>query len=171
MLSRIVMNLVDRNSGVDNAGLNDLFVNDRLDRLMDVVMDMFSLRHGSLALGIGRIGHDPLVLQLLSLGCQRLLGLIMVSMVELSMLHRTNVMLVLLGQDLLVVNGLHGPVVMILVHLPVDSHVNFLMLGRLDRFMLDSRSNMFVDSGVVVARLGYEVADCSLGPFHFGVRM
>ena len=42
MLSLILMNLVNRDGGVNNRWLNSLFLDNRLDVLVDVVVDVFT---------------------------------------------------------------------------------------------------------------------------------
>lgn len=164
-----MMNFMDRNGGVNNLWLNNFLVDNWLDSFMDMMMHMLALCHRTLALGEDGVAYDAFIFGLLGLGCQRLLGLIMVSMIEFAMLDCALLVRVLLGENLLLINGLYGAVVVILMYLPVDSDVDVLMLGRLDRLVLDGRVDMLMNSGIVVARLGHEVADSSLGLFHIGV--
>jgi len=89
VLGSIVVSFVDRNSGVDNIWLNSFFMNYRLNGLVQVVVHMLALNDGSIALGVVSIMHNLLVLELLGLGSQRFLCMLMVSVVEVSMLYST----------------------------------------------------------------------------------
>jgi len=164
--SLVVVNLMDRNGGVDNIRLNSLLLDDRLDGLMDVVVDVLATDGGSLALAVGVSIHNALVLELGLLLNKVALGSVMVAVVKLAVLDGAELSSVLFRKDLTILDGLNGTVVMVLVYLLIDRGLNLLMRVGLDDLMLDSRSNSLVDGCVVVSRLGHEVSDSCLGLIH-----
>ena len=89
-----------------------------------------------------------------------------IAVVKLAVLNSTELSSVLLWQDLTVVDGLDSAVVVVLVNLLVDGGDVLLVLLPLDSLVLDGRGDLLVNSGVVVARLGHEVLDGSLGGIH-----
>jgi len=159
VLSGIVVHFVDGDGGMHNLGLDDLFVDHRLDSLVDVVVNMFALDDGRVALRLRGTSHDALVLKLARLGSQSLLRVVMVAMIKLAMLDGTDIVVVLFREDLLIVNRLDDGVVVILVDLLVDSGVNLFMASWLHNLMLDVRSDLLMDRGVVVVGLMEEVID------------
>lgn len=128
---------------------------------------MLALDNGSAALGVLGVGHVLLVSHLGLLGLDGSLGRLLVAVVKLAMLEVGDAVLVLLGENLCVLDGLHGLVVVILVDLLVDGRVYLLVTGRLDRLMLDGRRDVFFDSGVVLTRLVQVLAEGLLGAVHF----
>jgi len=130
---------------------------------------MLALNDRSTALGVLGVVHDTLIPELGLLGLQGALSLLVIAVVKLAVYDTSDVVLVLLREDLAVVDGLHLAVVVVLVNLLVDGCGDLFMAGGLDRLMLYCRSDLLVDSGVVVARLGHEVLDCLLSPVHFDV--
>jgi len=169
VLSRVVVDFVDGHGGVDDLGLDDLLLDDRLDGLVNVVVHVLALDDRSTALGVLGLVDDALVPQLRLLGLESALGLLMVTVVELAVDNAANVVLVLLGENLAVMDGLDLAVVVVLVNLLVDGGGDLLVSSGLNRLVLDCRSDLLVDSGVVMAGLGHEVLDCLLGLVHFDV--
>jgi len=164
----VVVNLVDGDNSVDNVGLDDFLVHYRLNVLVNVVMDMLSADGGSSALGELGVVHFPRVPELGSLSSQLLLCAVVVAVVELAVLDSAELVLVFLWQNLAVMNRLHCAVVVVLVYFAVGGGDDFLVLGRLHNLVLNSRSDSFVDCGVVVSRLGDEALDGCFGFLHFG---
>lgn len=141
-----------------------------LDALVQYsLVNMLALHGRSTALGLPGVLDDTLVSQLGPLGLQSPLGLLLVAVVELAVHYAANVVPVLLGEDLAVLDRLNLAVVVVLVHLLVDGGVDLLVPGRLDGLVLHCRSNLLVDSGVMVAGLGHKVLNCLLGRVHYGV--
>jgi hypothetical protein len=186
MSSSIVVNLVDGNSGVDNVGLDDLLVDDRLDGLVDVlegvsddygtlrngeiyVVDMFAADGGGHALALCGALNAPLVPELSLLLHKVTLGGVMVTVVKLAVLNGTELGSVCLGKNLAVLDGLDCAVVVILVDLLVYSSVDLLMLVRLNGLVDDSRGNGLMNCGVVVTRLVGEVGESCLDLVHVDV--
>lgn len=132
----------------------------------NLLVNMLALDDGSTALGVLGLVDDTLVPELGLLSLQSPLSLLVVAVVELAVYYAANVVLMLLGEDLTVIDRLHLLVVVVLVHLLVHSGSDLLVSRGLNRLMLHCGSNLFVDSGVVVAGLGHEVLDCLLGLIH-----
>jgi len=168
MLSRVVVDFVDGHRSVDDLGLDDFLVDDRLDGLVNVVVDMLALDDRGASLGVSSIFNNTLVTQFGLLCLQCSLCVFVVAMVELSVDDSTNIVLVLLGQDLLVMDGLDLVVIMVLMNFLVNCRGDLLVAGRLDRLVLNGRSNLLMDGRVMVARLVQKVLDCCLGLVHFG---
>jgi len=163
---RLVMDLVDRDSGVDDVGLDRLLVDYRLDGLVDMMMDVLSGNSGSCALRLGSGVDASLVPETLLLGSKSLLGLAGVPVIEFALLNSPDISLVLLWKHLAVLNGLDGAVVVVLVDFLVDGGVDLLMLVRLDGLVGDAGRYGLVDSGVFLAGLRGEVAELVLDFFH-----
>jgi len=164
----IMVNFVDGNNSVDNVGLDDLLVHYGLNALVDVVVDMLSADGASSALGELSIVHFSRIPELGGLSSQFLLCAIMVTVVELVVLDSAELVLVILWQNLTIMDRLYCTVVVILVYFSVGGADDFLVLGRLDNVVLNSRSDSLVDSGVVVSGLGDELLDGCFGFLHFG---
>jgi hypothetical protein len=165
----VVVNLMDRNGSVDNIRLDSLLLNNRLNGLMDVVVDVLTTNGGSLALAVGVSIYNTLILELSLLLNKVALGSVVVAVVKLAVLDSAELSSVLFRENLTILDRLNGAVVVVLVYLLVDRGLHLLMGVRLNDLMLDSRSNSLVDSCVVVPRLGHEISDCCLGLIHCDV--
>lgn len=110
--------------------------------------------------------HGPLVLEALCLGSQLLLDAFMVTVIEFLMLHSTQVVSVLLWQNLAVMYRLHSAVVVILVNLAVGGSCHIFVLVGLDSLMLHGRRNTLMYRGVVVPGFRHEALDGIFGCFH-----
>lgn len=164
--SSVVVDLVDGDGSVDDVGLDGLLVDDGLDGLVDVVVDVLAADGSVGALAVGGSLNYTLVLEGGLLGSKVPLGGIGIPVVELAVLDGTKLGSVLLGKNLAVVDGLNSAVVVVLVNLLVNSGVDLLVNMRLDNLLLHCGRNSLVDSGVMVTRLGHEVADCCLSLLH-----
>ena len=115
MLRFIVVDLVDRNRGVYDGGLDRLLLDDRLDVLMNVVVHMLT----SDCRGGGRfvlsLADSPSVLVLRCFGGETFLDVRVVAVFDMAVFNIGHLVAVLLGEDLLVLDRLDGSVVMILV--------------------------------------------------------
>lgn len=167
MLSLIVMHLVNWLGGVNDVRLDRLLLNDRLDRLVDVVVHMLS-GNGRRSAG-GLLALHPLrgVLVLSGFGSKALLHLARIVVLIRPLLRRQGVMMVLLGQCLLIVHWLLSGVVMVLVDFPIDGGRVLIMLCPVDSLLLHRRSYFFVDFRIMLAILGDELLDVSLGCVHY----
>lgn len=167
VLGLVVMCLVDGNCGVDDMGLNGLLVDNGLVSLVNMVVDVLALNNGSMRLSLRGLNAPGLVLELGSLTRQVFLHLGIVTVVELAVLCLANVVVVLLGENLLVVDRLNSVVVVVLVDLLVYGSVDLLMVLRANSLVLNSRVDALVNCGIVVSRLGHEAGDGLLCLVHF----
>jgi len=162
----VVVNLVDGNGGVDDVGLNSLLLNNRLDGLVDVVVNVLASNGGSSALAVCGGIYATLVLEASLFIDEVPLRGVVIAVVELAVLDSTELSSVLLRQDLTVLNRLNSAVVVVLVDLFVDGSLNLFVHMGLDNLVLNGRGNSLMDGGVVVSRLGHEVSDSCLGFVH-----
>jgi DUF917 family protein len=72
-------------------------------------------------------------------GCEALLNMVVIAVLDVPVLDADTVVRVLFGEDLAVLNGLDGGVVVVLVHFAVDGRCSVFMAGRSDRLVLDGR--------------------------------
>jgi len=166
-LGLVVVNLMHWDSGVDNGWLDNLFLNDWLDGLVDVVVDVLASNGwggGGSGSGLADLaGAAELVL----LGLDSLSDVVIVAVTELAGLDADLVVDVLLWEDLLVLDWLDGGVVMILVNLAVNDLLCLLVLGLGDVLVHDGWVDSLADGGVVVTILAEEGGNCLLGLIHF----
>jgi len=150
VLCGIVMDLMHWHSRVYNVRLNGLLLNHRLDILMHVMVDMFARNRRfdagrTLALDVGL-----LVLILALLLFQTALHLISIVVLERTVLCRHQIVMMLFGQGLRVVDWLLGGMVVVLVNLLVGGCRCSLVLCPRDILVLYSRINPLVDCSVMV---------------------
>lgn len=165
----VVVYLVNRNSGVNNGGLDGLLLDYGLDSLVDVVVDVLSANSRCNALAVGGLLNAPLVGKTSLVLDEGPLGGVSVTVVELAVLDCSELGSVCLGEDLAVLDGLNSAVVVILMDLLVDGSIDLLMYMGLDNLVVYSGSNSLVDSGVVVAGPAHELGDSCLCFVHFEV--
>lgn len=156
VLGGVVVNLVNGDGGVDNVRLDGLLVDNGLDGLVDVVVDVLTADGGCNRLRVHGLDLGALVSKLGSLGSETLLDLGVVAVLERAVLDGGKVVVVLLGENLAVLDGLDGGVVVVLVNLLVDGGLDLLVLLELMALVGDSRGDLLVDGGVVVAGAGPE---------------
>ena len=128
VLGSVVVNLVDRNSGVLNVRLDGLLLNNRLNNLVDVMMSVLASDHRSLGVSVGSGAMCGGVLELSGLLLELLLDGSRVTVVVLAVLDWNSLVLVNLGQNLTVLDRLDGSVVMVLVDFTVDGTYESLAL-------------------------------------------
>jgi len=145
------MSLVNRNSGVDHMRLNNLLLNDRLNVLMDVVMDSLAADNRGGFLRSGSVMSDRGISVPRCILLKRGPDIPLIAVVELLVLHSSHVVVVLLRKSLPVCDGLHSGVVMMLVNLLVYGSLNMLMLVRLDMLLCDGGSDLLIDGRLVLA--------------------
>lgn len=163
----VMVNLMDRDGGVDNVGLDGLFLDNGLNSLVDVVVDVLSANSGGNTLAMGGVLDAALVGKTSLVINQSSLGGIGIAMVKLAVLNSTELSSMLLWENLTVMDRLDSAVVVVLVNLLVNGSVDLLMYVRLDDLVLNSGGNCLVDSGVVVTGAAHEVGDRCLGLVHF----
>ena len=139
-----------------------------LDGLVDVVVLVLAGNDRCDVAGGGAL--DPLdgVTVAGTLLCEAGLNLVVATVLVAAVLDGDDVVVVVLRKDLPVEHGLLSGVVVVLVNLLVDGGDVLLVLLLLDSLVLDGRGDLFVNSGVVVTRLGHEVLDSGFGGVHFG---
>lgn len=120
---------------------------------MHVVMDMLAGDGGFDALRHLGTAFDAGALELASLLFETKLDGGGISVVVLTLLDGKHLVVVLFGQDLPVLDGLNGSVVVVLVHLTVDGGLDVLMAVLGDFLLNDGRSDLLVDGGVMVTGL------------------
>lgn len=139
---------------VDSAQQTLTLLNDRLDGLVDVVMDVLAGDDGSGRAGLGYLALNAPVDELSGLTLEAGSDVLGAAVLEVPVLDSSELVLVLLRQDLTVEHGLHGGVVVVLVDLLVDGGLDLLVEVLVDGLVGDGGSDLLVDGGVVVAGLG-----------------
>jgi len=165
----VVVDLMNGNSSVDNVGLDDLLVDNRLNSLVNVVVDVLSANGRCYTLALGGTFYTALIPELSLLLNKVPLGRVVVTVVKLAVLYATKLGSMCLGKHVTVLNGLNSAVVVILVDLLVDSSVDLLVLVGLYSLVYNSWCNSLVNCGVMVTRLVGEVRKCCLDLVHFDV--
>lgn len=151
-----MVSLVNGDCCMDNVRLNSFFLDNRLDMLMDMVMNSLSCHdRSSLSRSCGAVSCGC-ILESGGFAVQGSPRFLVVSMVELLVFNRRHVVVVLLRENFLVCNWLHSCVMMLLMNLLVESSGYALMLVRLDLLLNDMRSDIFVDSSLVLSVVGKE---------------
>jgi len=169
MLSGSMMRLVDGDNGVDNLWSDSLLVDDWLHCLVDMMVDVFALNSwcgSSRVSGFVGVGG---VLELSQFSLESLASLMLVAMVEFLLDDRLHLVVMLLWEDFLVLDGLDSGVVVILVDLTVNRFSEFLMSGGLDVLAGDSWSNTLRDVGGVALAAG-KLGNRGSGFIHCDVR-
>jgi len=171
VLGGVVVDLVNGDGGVGDVRLNGLLLDHGLDGLVDVVVLVLACNDGSDLAGGGTLNPLRGVNVAGTLLGKTGLDLVIVAVLVAAVLDGDDVGVVLSRKNLLIEDGLLGGVVVVLVDLLVDGGDVLLVLLPLDSLVLDSRSDLLVDSGVVVTRLGHEVLDGSLGGIHCNLEL
>jgi len=166
VLGLVLVNLMDRNGGVDNGRLNRLLLDDGLDVLVHVVVDMLACN--SLALGGGTLclAEFAGVLELGLLGCEAGLGVFVGAVLDVAVLDAGHLVGVLFGEDLAVLDGLDGGVVVVLVDFTVDGFGLLVDLGASYVLVLDGGVDSLVHGSFMLSILGKEVSDRCLCFIH-----
>ena len=147
------------------AGLT--LLDHRLNGLVNVVVLVLASNNGCDVAGGGTLDSLDGVTVLGTLLCKASLNLVVAAVLVTAVLDGDDVVVVLLREDLLVEHRLLGGVVVVLVNLLVDGGDVLLVLLPLNGLVLDSRSDLLVNGGVVLTRLGHEVLDGGLSRVHF----
>lgn len=119
-----------------------------------------------MTLGVFGTMDDLFVSELFTLGGQRPLCGVVVPVVIVSMLDRPDFVLVLLGEDFLIMNWLYSAVIMILVDFLIHSGVDLLVFPWLDGLLLNGWLNRFMYGSIMVTRIADEVTDYFLSLVH-----
>ena len=166
VLGFIVVNLMNGDSGVDNGWLDCLLVDNRLNSLwmsartgdfvqstadlMNMMVDMLSSNDRSSRMTLMCCPLSTGALELGTLLFKLGLDGVCIAMVMLAVLHRDDVMLVLLREDFTILDGLDRGVIVVLVDLTVDSSLCFLMAVLYYGLILNRRSNLLMHGGIMV---------------------
>lgn len=171
MLSGVVVDLVNGHGRVDNVRLNGLcgrvsgladisdeteeltLVNDRLDGLMNVVVDVLASDDWSHRAGVLTLNPLRLIAVLALLSCELALDLVAVIVLVRAVLNGDNVVVVLLRHARLILHWLDRGVVVILVNLLVNGRLHVLVLSAVDSLVGDCWCDLLVDGGVMVTSL------------------
>jgi len=92
--------------------------------------------------------------------------MLIVAMLDVAVLDAAHLVAVLFGEDLAVLDGLDGGVVVVLMDFTVDGSRHILLSGGGDIFVLNGRINSLVNSSVMLSIPGKEVTNCCLCLFH-----
>ena len=133
---------------------------------MDVVVNVLAGDDWGDAGGVLALDALADVAELSLLGSQATLDVLGLTVVERAVLDWNDVVVVLLTHLLDILDGLHGGVVVVLVHLLVNGGADLLVLSAVDGLMSDGWGNLLVDGGVMVTRLVHEVGDSCLCGVH-----
>ena len=121
--------------------------------LMNVVVDMLSSNHWCYGVALLNTAVYALILELCTLLLETCFDGRLISMTELSVLDRDHVVLVLFRKDFAVFDWLDRGMVVVLVHLAVNSGLSFFMANLCDLLVHNGRSHFLVDSGVMMTSL------------------
>ena len=181
------VHLMNWHRGVHSGGLINIFLDDGLDVLMDVVVNVLAGHDRSLGCRVvGLMSYRGIGVLGLILG-QRSLQLLVVAVVKRPLFDSQSSSCVLSGTTglvsmliqgdelqfgsrnlrcLLSLDGLDSCLVMMLMDLAVYSSRNLLMLLRVDVLFSNGLANILVDDGLVLAPVGEKVGNCLLSLLH-----
>jgi hypothetical protein len=137
VLSLVLVDLMNRDGGVDDGWLDRLLLYDGLDVLMHMVVDVLACDSGLSSLGVLNVADGAGVFELGLLGGETVLNVVVIPMLDVAVLDAGHVVCVLLGKDLLVLDGLNGGVVVVLVDFTVNGCLEVLVLGASDVLLGD----------------------------------
>lgn len=106
VLGLILVNLVNGNGSVDNRRLNGLLLDDRLDVLMNVVVDVLASQRWLSRRSMLDITNSAFVLVLSCLSIETLLYVVIIAVLDISVLNTCHLMGVLFWEDLTVLDRL-----------------------------------------------------------------
>ena len=137
MLSLVLVYFVDGNSGMDNRGLNGLLLHDRLDVLVNVVVDMLSCYTRIGCCGVLCRADFSSIFELCLLSRQTILYVLIIAVLNVAVLNACHLVAVLLGENLTILDGLNGGVVVVLMDLTVNSRRHIFLSSWRDLLVLD----------------------------------
>ena len=138
VLGLILMDFVDWDGGVDDGGLDRLFLDDGLDILVHVVVNVLAGDGGALRSGVVRCTFGAGALELGSFSGNALLYVSIVPVLDLAMLYTDQIVAVLFWENFPVLDGLNRGVIVVLVDLPVNGRLRLLMVRPLYGLVGDS---------------------------------
>lgn len=172
VLSLVVVDFVDGNGGVDDGWLDSLLLDDGLDGLVNwrsgrqqgsqlhlslteltVVVDVLAGDDGGGLVNDLFLSLDTLVAELRTLLLESGTDSSIITVFNLTGLDAGHAVVVLLGKDLLVLDGLNRGMEVVLVNLLIDGGLLLLDTGLVHRLLHDGGSDLLVDSRVMVTGL------------------
>jgi len=167
MLSLVLVDFVNWLGGVYNGRLNGVLLDDGLDVLVNVVVNVLAC-DGWLSTGaVLSLALCASVPELSLLSSETFLDVRIVTVLDAAFLNRFLVVFVFFWEDLAVLNGLNGGVVVILVNFTVYCLSDILALGASDILVLDCRIDGLVNGSFVLSIPGEEVSNGCLSFIHF----
>jgi len=167
VLRLVLVNLVYWLSGVYDGRLNGILLDDWLDVLVNVVVHMLACDCWLSSGAVLSLTDCARVLELSLLSSKTLLDVRIVTVLNVTVLSLVLAMVVFFWEDLTVLDGLDGGVVVILVNFTVYCLCNVLVLGARDVLVLDCGVDILVNTGIVLSILGEEVSNSCLSFIHF----
>jgi len=122
----VLVDLVDWDGGVDNGWLDGLLLDDWLNALVDMMMDVLGFDGPEIGAGVLHFADGLGVLELSLLSRKTFFHMFLVAMLVVAGLNFCRGVGVLLGENLAVLDGLNGSVVVILMDLSVDCFLGFI---------------------------------------------
>lgn len=139
VLGLVLVDFVDGDGGVDDGWLDSLLLHNWLDGLVDVVVDVLASNVGVGSCGV-LCGTDfTAVLELCCFGCKTILHMFVVAVLDVAVLNTGNVVIVLLWENLSVLDGLNGGMMVVLVDLTIHGSGNILLSSGSDLLVLHRR--------------------------------
>jgi len=166
MLSLVLMNFMNRNSRMDDRGLDCLLLDYWLYRFVHVMMNVLSSDSGRCSLGVLSVSNCASALELSGLSLEALLDVIVIAVLHFAGLDTGHLMGVLLWENLAILDRLHRCVVVILMDLAVNCSANVLLLSLGDVLVGDSWVYSLVNGGVVLSIFVKERSNCCLSFLH-----
>jgi len=167
MLGLVLVDFMDGDGGVNDGWLNSLLLDDRLDVLVDVMVNVLTSNRWCSCAGLLGVTDGAGVLELSLLSRETVLDVRIIAVLDIAVLNTCHLVGVLLREHLSVLDGLNRGVVVVLVNLAVYRGGDIFVSGGCDVFLLNGGVDGLVDSGVMLSVLGEEVANCCLCLFHF----
>lgn len=172
------------NGSVDDRWLNSLLLNDRLNALVNVVMNVFTSNSSTMGGSVFSLSYISGVLELSLLGSETFLNVSIISMLDVAVFNSSKLVRVLLRENLTIMDRLNRGVEVILVDLSVDSGCCFLVTGLGYVLVLDSwvdslwiirifsrgkqtgKHSYLVDCSIILSILGKKISNSCLGTVH-----
>ena len=170
VLGLILVNFMNRDSGVDDRWLNSLLLHNWLNGLtmsvavvgkesshwtyfMNVMVNMFASDHRCNGVTFLSSTLRTCILKLQTLLFQAGFNSGIIPMLEIAVFNGSHIMRVLLWQNFTIFDWLNGGVVMVLMDLAIDGSGGFLVAVFGDILVHDCGSDLLVNCGVMVTSL------------------
>jgi hypothetical protein len=120
VLRFILMNFVDRDGSMNNRWLDRLFLYNRLDALVDMVVYMLACDRGSGRCAVLRLANCVRVFELPLLGGEAFFNVRIVAVLDVAVLDTSHLVSVFFWERLAVLDGLDSGVMVVLMDFSVD---------------------------------------------------